>query len=98
MGRFVLGFLTAFVALSVGVFTISRLGLYPIGADNSPSALESTLAGRAMDVYVAKHQPSGDNPVPPTPDNLIEGARNYERKMNVASPDQGSATYRTPAA
>ena len=79
MGRFLLGFLTALVILAMGVFTISRLGLYPIGADNPPSTLERTLAGRAMDVYADKHKPSGDTPVAPTPDHLIEGARNYEQ-------------------
>jgi mono/diheme cytochrome c family protein len=60
------------------VFLVSRFGLYPIGADNPPSTLERTLAGRAMDVYADRHKPSGDNPVPPTSANLIDGARAYE--------------------
>src|SRR4051812_34327842 len=79
MQRFVFGFVTAFVVLAAAVFAVSRLGLYPIGADNPPGALEKSLAARAMDVYASKHMPPGENPVPPTPANLTEGARSYEK-------------------
>ena len=78
MRGFVLGVVVTLVALSGIVFGVSRLGLYPIGADNPPSQLERTLAGRAMDVYADKHKPAGDNPIQPTAANLTEGAKHYE--------------------
>jgi len=79
VGRFIAGVVTAFVVLAIGVITTSRMGLYPIGADSPPSSLERMLAGRAMDVYADKHKPEGANPVAPTPANLMEGARSYEK-------------------
>jgi mono/diheme cytochrome c family protein len=78
MRGFVLGVIATLVALAVSVIAVTHLGLYPIGADNPPSQLERTLAGRAMDVYAEKHKPAGDNPIPPTSANLTEGARQYE--------------------
>jgi mono/diheme cytochrome c family protein len=75
---FAVGVITGLAVVAVGVFVVSRLGLYPIGADNPPSQLERTLAGRAMDVYADKHKPDGDNPMPATPANLTAGAHQYE--------------------
>src|SRR5207248_9835790 len=70
-------FATLFV-IAGGVFAMSYFGLYPIGADNPPGAIERALASRAMDEYADKHKPAGSNPVEPTPANLTEGAREYE--------------------
>jgi thiosulfate dehydrogenase len=75
---FIAGVLFTFVVLGVAVWTVSRLGLYPIGADNPPSGLERSLAGRAMDVYADRHKPDMQNPTPLTADNLTDGAREYE--------------------
>jgi mono/diheme cytochrome c family protein len=80
MRAFLVGVVAALVLLAAGVWTVSRLGLYPIGADNPPSGVERTLAGRAMDVYASKHQPAGENPVAVTSAALIEGATEYERR------------------
>jgi len=73
MKGFVFGVLVTLVAL------VAQNGLYPIGADNPPGALERRLAERAMDVYADKHKPDGDNPVAITPANLLEGATAYEQ-------------------
>src|SRR6202795_1679542 len=78
MRGFVVGVIGTLVAIAAGVLLVSRLGLYPIGADNPPSTLEHALAARAMDVYADKHKPEGDNPVSPTPANLTDGAKEYE--------------------
>ncbi|MES1254282.1 MAG: cytochrome c [Acidobacteriota bacterium] len=77
------GVVGTIVAIAAGVFLVSRLGLFPVGADNPPSGLERMLASRAMNVYVDRHKPAGDNPVPPTPANLTEGAANYEAHCAV---------------
>jgi len=78
MRSFLSGVVAAFALLAFSTFLISRLGLYPIGADNPPTALERSLAGRAMDVYADKHKPSGGNPVEPSAGNLAQGAAEYE--------------------
>ena len=46
--RFIAGVVVTLVAISVAVFVVAYLGLYPIGADNAPTHLEVALAGRAM--------------------------------------------------
>jgi mono/diheme cytochrome c family protein len=78
MKTFVLGIVVTLVTLVSGVFLVSHFGMYPIGADNPPGALERQLASRAMNVYVDKHMPAGDNPVAPTAANLTDGAKEYE--------------------
>jgi thiosulfate dehydrogenase len=72
------GIVGTLLAIVLGALLISHLGLYPIGADNPPSSIERTLAGRAMDVYAEKHKPAGENPVQLTPAALTEGATEYE--------------------
>jgi len=79
MKGFVLGVIVTLLAIVGGVYLVAQNGLYPIGADNPPGALESRLAMRAMDVYADKHKPDGDNPVAITPANLLEGATAYEQ-------------------
>jgi mono/diheme cytochrome c family protein len=83
MKGFMLGVVGTLVVIAAGVFSVSRLGLYPVGADNPPSALERNLASRAMNVYVDKHMPEASNPVEPTPANLMDGAKEYEEHCGL---------------
>ena len=78
MRGFIFGIVFTLLATVGGTVAVSHLGLYPIGADNPPSSIERALAGRAMDVYAAKHKPEGPNPTQPTPANLTTGAKEYE--------------------
>ena len=78
MRGFLAGIIVTLLVLACSAFAVSRLGLYPIGADNPPSSLERSLAGRAMDVYADKHKPDMENPTQPTAANLTEGAKEYE--------------------
>jgi thiosulfate dehydrogenase len=78
MKGFLAGIVVTLAAIAAAVFVASRFGLYPIGADNPPGAIERTLAGRALDVYADKHKPAGANPVQATSAALIEGATEYE--------------------
>jgi len=78
MKGFVVGIGVTLLALACGAWVTSTFGLYPIGADNPPGTLETVLAQRAMDVYAAKHKPSGNNPVQATPAALSDGAEDYE--------------------
>ncbi len=70
--------LTLLVIAGVGLLVIT-FGLFPIGADNPPSAIERRLANMATDAYVGAHAPNQANPVPPVPAALADGARLYER-------------------
>jgi mono/diheme cytochrome c family protein len=78
MKKFIAGIIVTLLAISVGAIATTHLGLYPIGADNPPGALERVLASRALDVYAEKHKPQGNNPTEITPANLTEGAKEYE--------------------
>jgi mono/diheme cytochrome c family protein len=78
MRGFIVGIVVTVLALAASVFAVSHLGLYPIGADTPPSALERSLAGRAMDVYADKHKPDMQNPTAINADNLTAGAKEYE--------------------
>ena len=77
MKGFVLGILATVAIIVAAVYVISARGLYPIGADNPPGALEKTIAMRALDVYADKHKPAGPNPAS-TPAALTAGAMAYE--------------------
>ncbi len=78
MRAFAAGIVVTLLAGAAAIFAVSRLGLYPIGADNPPSSIERTLAGRALDVYADKHKPAATNPTALTAANLTEGATEYE--------------------
>ena len=78
MKAFIAGVVVTLLGLGGTVFAVSHFGLYPIGADNPPSGLERSLAGRAMDVYADKHKPDMQNPTALTAANLTEGAKEYE--------------------
>ena len=78
MRGFLAGIIVTLVVFACSVFAVSHFGLYPIGADNPPSALERSLAMRAMDEYADKHKPDMENPTQLTAANLSEGAKEYE--------------------
>jgi mono/diheme cytochrome c family protein len=78
MRGFIVGVVVTLLGIACSVFAVSQFGLYPIGADNPPGALETKLADAAMDHYAEKHKPAGDNPMQPTAANLTEGAKEYE--------------------
>lgn len=79
MKGFILGVIVA-LAVLFGVFylTMSQ-GWFPIGADNPPGKMERKYANMAMDEYVDKHMPDGNNPMDANSSNLMEGAMTYEK-------------------
>jgi thiosulfate dehydrogenase len=78
MKAFISGIFVTLLIAICGVFAVSSFGWYPIGADNPPGGLERAIASRAMNVYADKHKPQMENPTKLTPENLIEGAKEYE--------------------
>jgi mono/diheme cytochrome c family protein len=83
MRGFLGGVVVTLLVVLGGACLVLYLGLFPIGADNPPGALERRLAKTATDAYLAKNAPKQENPFQPTPANLVEGARTYEQHCAV---------------
>ena len=94
MRAFISGVVLTLIVLACAIWAVSRLGLYPIGADNPPSGLERSLAGRAMDVYADRHKPEMQNPTPLTADNLTEGAKDTRSTARSATAVRRRRTVR----
>src|SRR5262245_38203922 len=75
----VLGALAAYVFAALVLVSFAKLGVLPVQADVSPTALETTLLGSALHASVARHAPNGGNPMPPSEDNLVAGAKLYRQ-------------------
>jgi mono/diheme cytochrome c family protein len=77
MKNFVLGVITTLIILAIAGFAYLELGLAEVRADVAPSAVESSLMRRALRASVRRHAPEVSNPVPPSDENLIAGAKIY---------------------
>lgn len=77
MKNFVLGVVVALVVLLVGGYFYVTGGYVDIAADQPPSSFERRLAMRAMDAATERRAPEQKNPIPPTEDNLVAGAKLY---------------------
>ncbi len=79
MKGFILGVIVTLLVLYFGFYLTVSQGWFPVGADNPPGHLERKYANMAMDNYVEKHMPQGDNPMPADSANLMTGAMLYEK-------------------
>jgi len=77
MKMFLLGVLATLAVLLIGTVAYLRLGLAEVSADLSPSQWESYLMNTAVHASVRREAPNLPNPVPPTDENLIAGAKFY---------------------
>ncbi len=82
MRNFIRGIVVGAIALAAGVYGYARLGLLDLRADRNPSALEERIAGSAMDESTGRHAAQQRNPLPPTEENLLAGARLYRHKCS----------------
>jgi mono/diheme cytochrome c family protein len=82
MRNFVLGVIVALVLIGLGGISLALLGLVPTQADKSPSSVERRLASNALDASMERHAPRDSNPLPQTPEILIDGMKIYT--MNCA--------------
>lgn len=94
MRGFVLGVIVTLLALAAGGLLVASQGLFPVGADNPPSALERRMAHMAVDAYVESHAPKQQNPIPLNAATLADGARLYER--HCAACHGGAASRVSP--
>ena len=74
---FVIGAISAYGFAALVVVSSGKLGVLPVQADVAPSQLEAKLLGSALHAAVARHAPSGPNPMPSSEENLIAGAKVY---------------------
>jgi mono/diheme cytochrome c family protein len=74
---FVLGAMTAYGFAALVLLFAAKLGVLPVQADVAPSRLEAKLLGSALHAAVARHASVGTNPMVPSKENLIAGAKVY---------------------
>src|SRR6266581_4717316 len=74
---FVLGVIAAYGGAALVLLSAVKLGVLPVQADVAPSRLEAKLLGSALHAAVARHAPSGPNPMSSSEENLIAGAKVY---------------------
>ena len=79
MKSFILGAITAYGFAALVLVSSAKLGVLPVQADVAPSRLEASLLGTALRASVARHAPTGANPMPPSEENLIAGAKLYRQ-------------------
>lgn len=82
MGNFIRGMIVGAIALAAAGYGYARFGLIDLRADQNPSAWEERIAGQAIDESTERHAPRQKNPLPPTTENLLAGARLYRDKCS----------------
>jgi mono/diheme cytochrome c family protein len=83
MRNFLLGVIVTLLLLAFGSLSLALLGLFPTQADSSPGALEQRIAMNALDASMERRAPRDANPLPQTPEALIDGLKIYT--MNCAT-------------
>lgn len=77
MRNFILGVVATVIVAAVIVYIVGHFGFIDLRADQQPSRLETSFAGRAMDASTERHAPDAKNPIEPTDANLQEGMKIY---------------------
>jgi mono/diheme cytochrome c family protein len=77
MKLFLLGVLVTLVVLFLGVYFYLILGFSEVRADIPPSRFETYLMRKAVHASAKKEAPALSNPIQPTDENLIAGAKLY---------------------
>lgn len=70
MKGFIFGIVTMMLIVLLGL-SFALMGFVNMRADNPPSKMEATLAGRAMDASVARAAPKVTNPITADETNLV---------------------------
>jgi len=75
MRSFFFGVILTILALVLGGYFWLEKGYMSIEADKQPSAFERKIAMGAVDASLDRHAPEQKNPVQPTEENLVKGAK-----------------------
>ncbi len=82
MGKFILGFIVACLAVIFGGLGLATLGFIPTTANVAPPHWERHLANAAVDASMERHAPRVTDPLSPSDQNLEDGMKLYT--MNCA--------------
>jgi mono/diheme cytochrome c family protein len=66
-------------------------------AATKPGAMESRIANGVRERWIAIHAPNQKNPLPPTPDNLASGRKDYDEHCGVCHGIDGGGRNRFEA-
>jgi thiosulfate dehydrogenase len=77
MKNFVVGIFFTLIALAVGGWWCLKQGYVNFAADQKPSFVEEKVAMAAVDASMDRRAPEAKNPVEPTEENLVAGAKLY---------------------
>lgn len=75
MKNFLLGIIFTILVMLAVAAILATQGYINLGADQTPSALETKVAMAAIDAWAARNAPKQANPQAPTDENLVAGAR-----------------------
>ena len=81
MGNFIRGVIVGAVALAAGLYAYAHFGFVDLRADQKPSKVEEEVFG-SLDESTERHAPKQKNPLSPTQDTLLAGARLYRDKCS----------------
>jgi cytochrome c553 len=76
---FAIGGISAYGFAALVLMLSAKLGVLPVQADVTPSRIEATLLGSALHSSVVRHAPSLSNPVSPSEEHLMAGAKLYRQ-------------------
>jgi mono/diheme cytochrome c family protein len=79
MKHFIFGAMSAYGFALFALLCCARLGVLPVRADVPPSRLEARLFGAALHAAVSQDATHRENPVPPSNENLLAGAKLYRQ-------------------
>lgn len=80
---FLLGVFVTLAALGGGLYFLAATGRLPANADSPPPAAEKWIAKKALNAAIDRLMDKGNNPVPVTDANLIEGIHLYAKNCAV---------------
>jgi thiosulfate dehydrogenase len=82
MGRFIIGFVAAFVFIAVAGYTYLVLGLAPVATSSAPLPFEKKITGIALDARVNKEAPKSA-PFAASDEVYLAGAQIYKSNCAV---------------
>jgi mono/diheme cytochrome c family protein len=77
MTKFSWGIVFTLIVIAIFAYVFVHGGYLDIRADNPPSPVEKKFAMHAMDESIERHAPHSKNPLQPTNETLIAGAKSY---------------------
>ena len=77
MKNFLTGIIFTLIVLVGGSFWYLKKGYPSFAADQEPGFIEKHLAMAAVDASTDRHAPGRKNPITPTDENLLSGAKLY---------------------